>query len=65
MSKCDTCMDIREQGETPACVSACPMRALDFGLIKDLRAKYGDNADISGAPDSKLTQPNWVVGVKK
>ena len=65
MSKCDTCMDIRADGESPACVDSCQMRALDFGLIKDLRARYGENADISGLPDSKLTQPNLVVGVKK
>lgn len=64
MSKCDTCKDLREKGDGPQCVTACPMRALEFGLIKDLRNKHGDNADIQGAPDSSITSPNLVIGLK-
>jgi Fe-S-cluster-containing dehydrogenase component len=28
--KCDQCADRLERGELPACVSACPTRALEF-----------------------------------
>ena len=65
MTKCDTCYDIREQGENPACVDSCPMRALDFGPIAELRAKYGSNADMEGLPNSSLTKPNLVITTKK
>lgn len=29
--KCDSCADLRREGRSPACVEACPMRALTFG----------------------------------
>src|SRR5689334_24306296 len=31
MTKCDFCLDQIEQGLPPVCVSACPMRVLDYG----------------------------------
>ncbi|MGB8981634.1 MAG: DmsC/YnfH family molybdoenzyme membrane anchor subunit [Anaerolineales bacterium] len=31
MTKCNFCFDDLEQGLPPACVAACPMRALDYG----------------------------------
>lgn len=64
MSKCDTCFDLRDQGKNPACVDSCPMRAIEFGLIKELRQKYGDNANADGLPDASFTQPNFVLGLK-
>ena len=36
----------------PVCVEACPLRALDFGDIDELREKYGDVADLAPLPDS-------------
>jgi anaerobic dimethyl sulfoxide reductase subunit B (iron-sulfur subunit) len=30
MTKCNFCMDEIDQGKPPACVAACPLRALDF-----------------------------------
>lgn len=46
------------------CVDSCPMRAIEFGLISELRKKYGTNADIGGLPNSSVTRPNLVVGTK-
>jgi anaerobic dimethyl sulfoxide reductase subunit B len=61
MTKCDLCMDDVEQGGIPACVAACPMRAMEFGEITDLRAKYGDQSDVFPLPPAKETRPNLVL----
>lgn len=61
MSKCDLCYDYREQGQDPACVAACPSRALGWGPIDELRAEFGDVADIEPLPDPSLTRPHLVI----
>jgi anaerobic dimethyl sulfoxide reductase subunit B (iron-sulfur subunit) len=48
MEKCDLCIERLENGESPVCVEACPMRALDAGPLDELRAKYGDNVRAEG-----------------
>jgi anaerobic dimethyl sulfoxide reductase subunit B len=35
MTKCDFCYDNLDAGLAPACVSACPLRVLDFGEVRD------------------------------
>ena len=37
--KCDACRSLREKGREPACVSACPTRALRFGDINDVEGE--------------------------
>jgi len=64
MTKCDTCLDLREKGEEPACVTSCIMRAIEFGPIDELRKKHGANANIKGIPSSSITKPNLIIGVK-
>ena len=44
-------------GEKPACVDACVMRALGFGELSELRAKYGNVNAIEPLPEAKLTVP--------
>jgi len=61
MTKCDTCLDLRKNGEEPACVTSCPMRAIEFGPIDELRQKYGTNSDIAELPSSSITKPNIVI----
>lgn len=61
MTKCDGCSDRIEDGKGAICVESCPLRALEFAPIDELREKYGDNADINGLPDSSITEPNLVV----
>ena len=63
MSKCDFCREDVEQGGAPACVAACPMRALDFGEIAGLRAKYGDQCEVFPLPPANQTRPNLVMRV--
>ena len=59
--RCDMCADRVAEGKQPICVEACPVRALDFGEIEDLRAKYGDVAEIAPLPEASLTKPNLVI----
>ena len=42
MQKCKFCWERIEDGNAPVCVSACPVRALDYGDIDDLQRKYPD-----------------------
>ena len=61
MTKCDLCADYREQGQDPACVAACPSRALGWGEIEDLRKEHGTNASVEPLPDPSITRPNLVI----
>ncbi|MCL2424438.1 MAG: dimethylsulfoxide reductase subunit B [Micrococcales bacterium] len=61
MSKCDLCYDYRSEGQTPACVAACPSRALGWGPIAELTAQFGDQAGIAPLPDPSLTHPHLVI----
>ncbi|WP_342666912.1 4Fe-4S dicluster domain-containing protein, partial [Salmonella enterica] len=36
-TKCDGCYDRVAEGKKPICVESCPLRALDFGPIDELR----------------------------
>ena len=58
--KCDMCIDRLEAGDLPICVGACSARALDFGTLSDMRARYGDLRDLEDMPDSKTTKPAVV-----
>jgi molybdopterin-containing oxidoreductase family iron-sulfur binding subunit len=39
ISKCDLCLDLVEAGDMPACVQACPSRALFFGDLDDAESQ--------------------------
>ncbi|MFK9092945.1 DMSO/selenate family reductase complex B subunit [Bacillus salipaludis] len=59
--KCDFCINLQAKGEEPVCVSTCPMRAIEFGPIKDLRKMYGNVSQIKGMPSDSITYPNIVI----
>lgn len=61
MTKCNFCFDLLDQGQNPACVDACVMRALDFGEIEELRQKYGDVNAIEPLPPADITHPSMVI----
>ncbi len=58
--KCDGCLARVRQGLEPMCVGACPLRALEFGDITELRAAHGDCAQIVPLP-APTTGPNLVI----
>lgn len=60
MSKCTMCYDRISDGGMPACANSCVARALDFGPIGELRAKYGALSALEGMPDPGMTKPSAV-----
>ena len=46
----------------PVCVDACPMRAIEFGDIDELRAKHGDSvSEIPVLAPANITSPNLLM----
>lgn len=65
MTKCTLCEDLLAQGQKPACVDACVMRALDFGELEELQTKYGELAEIDPLPSADITRPAVVIVTHK
>jgi len=61
MTKCTFCADELDAGRPPACVAACPMRALDFGERAALEAEPGMTAAFFPLPDPTLTRPGLAI----
>ena len=61
MTKCDFCFSRLENGETPYCVAACPMRALKFGEYEDIIKEFGNSAHVAPLPDASITRPHLVI----
>jgi anaerobic dimethyl sulfoxide reductase subunit B (iron-sulfur subunit) len=61
VTKCDLCGDYISEGLKPSCVSSCPMRALDFGTIEEITARFGTLNRMYPLPDPSLTGPGLVV----
>jgi anaerobic dimethyl sulfoxide reductase subunit B (iron-sulfur subunit) len=61
MSKCTFCSDAIDRDEPPACVAACPSRALFFGELSELREKYGTVSNLAPLPDADVTKPALVI----
>lgn len=62
--KCTFCVDRLEKGESPICVSACPMRALDFGDVKTLLSRPGVVTSIPPLPNAEKTGASLVIRPK-
>ena len=63
--KCDACKTLRANGEQPACVASCPMRALEFDTYENLLAAHPDAVlDIVVLPSSETTDPCRLINAK-
>ena len=61
-SKCDGCRDRVLVGTLPICVEACPLRALEFGEMDDLRAAHPECvSSIRPLPDPSYTTPSLLI----
>jgi len=63
--KCNFCVEELDRGETPACVSACPLRAIEFGPLDEITKKPGATIEILFSPSSGLTRPSVRYRVRK
>ena len=61
MTKCDGCYSRVAEGKQPICVESCPLRALEFGPIEELRQKHGTLAAVAPLPRAHFTKPNIVI----
>lgn len=60
-AKCDGCIDRVRAGEQPICVRSCPMRALEFGEMGELRRRPGTVNAIAPMADPSYTSPNMAI----
>ncbi len=60
MTKCDFCEDLLAKGQNPACVDACPMRALEAGPLEQLQRRHGRMNAIEPLPEGR-TGPALVI----
>lgn len=58
--KCDGCADFVAKGEPPACILACPARALKFGPVDEM-SKRGERGNIAPLPQPTYTKPNLFI----
>lgn len=63
--RCDACIGLRSMDEKPACVTACPLRALDFGPIDELRTAHPEGVEqIIVLPDAIQTGPSVIINAR-
>ena len=65
MSKCNMSYDLVDEGEKPACVQACPYRAMDFGPLDELQQQHGNFNAPAPLPDPSITNPSVVYNPNK
>lgn len=62
--KCDFCVDELDAGRQAICVSACPTRVIEVGLLSELQTRPGATALIRGVPSDE-TGPACLFIVRK
>jgi anaerobic dimethyl sulfoxide reductase subunit B (iron-sulfur subunit) len=60
MSKCNLCLERLEKGDKPICVLSCSLRAMEFGPLDEIKAKFGTIRQLEDMPRYSLTQPAVV-----
>jgi anaerobic dimethyl sulfoxide reductase subunit B (iron-sulfur subunit) len=68
MSKCDLCRELADSqySDKPACVKSCQMRALDVGILEELKRDHPENnVDFSPLPPSSQTNPSIVISPRR
>jgi anaerobic dimethyl sulfoxide reductase subunit B (iron-sulfur subunit) len=60
-AKCDGCKARVINGQKPICVEACTVRALEFGPMDELAAKYKGDANVAPLPAPEYTKPSLII----
>ncbi len=55
--KCNLCVEELDKGNSPVCVSACPMRAIEVGPLAEIAARPGATIALHELPSPELTRP--------
>lgn len=63
-TKCNACIDTREEDGAPTCVAACGMRALDFGSYDELLQKYPEATDKLACMPEPITSPSVLIDAR-
>jgi anaerobic dimethyl sulfoxide reductase subunit B (iron-sulfur subunit) len=63
--KCNLCVEELDRGGTPACVSSCPLRAIEIGTLDEIAQRPGVTIEISSTPSSELTKPSIRYRIRK
>ena len=61
MTKCDFCEDYLEEGKSPACVAACPMRCLEIADLPGLGPQPGFTQVVPPLPDPASRNPRLFI----
>ena len=66
VGKCDSCIDLRDKGQNPACVDSCLMRCLEFGDLDVLKKKFGPDLvnEIPILPPANIANPSLLIKPK-
>lgn len=63
MTKCTGCPEQLAKGKKPLCVAGCTQRALDFGTVEEIQARYpsAERANVAPLPAPNVTTPNLFI----
>lgn len=56
--KCNLCVEELDRGETPICVSSCPLRAIEIGFLDEITQRPGTTLNILATPSAEITRPS-------
>ncbi len=56
--KCNLCVEEIDAGRMPVCVTSCPMRAIEIGVLAEISSRPGATIAIYGMPSPNITTPS-------
>jgi anaerobic dimethyl sulfoxide reductase subunit B (iron-sulfur subunit) len=62
--KCNMCIDLVGKGESPVCVTSCPTRAIEVGMVSEIGRNAGATIAIRNLPSPALTKPSCRYKVR-